>query len=204
MNWHATRIMRRVTQVGSRSVCFPSPRRSTAVELSKLPGETCRLLPLLPQREERAGVRRAARTSIKTPLPNPLPVRRGEGELESDLSSFLNSKAVPQPSPSGRGGIVTHSLDKPSAHLFDDNLDAGLPLPWGESRGENSPMDDALCAPEPEHCLGAPASLPARFPARRTPTGMSAFPGAVQGLGEGRVQVVAPRLIPILGALLHA
>ena len=66
----------------------------TAVELSKLPGETCRLLPLLPQREERAGERRAARTSKKAPLPNPLPVRRGEGEHESDLPSFLNSTAV--------------------------------------------------------------------------------------------------------------
>src|ERR1022692_4870969 len=51
------------------------------------------LLPRLPPREERAGVRRAALTPMKSPHPSPLPVRRGEGEATAPFLAS-NSTAV--------------------------------------------------------------------------------------------------------------
>ena len=72
-------------EAGRVTLRRPGP---TAVELGMLPSETRQLLPLLPQREERAGERRAVQTPLNSPLPNPLPVRRGEGEAASRPPRF--------------------------------------------------------------------------------------------------------------------
>src|ERR1017187_10477909 len=54
-----------------------------------------KLLPRLPPREERAGVRRAALAPMKSPHPSPLPVRRGEGEATASFLAFPNKRQCP-------------------------------------------------------------------------------------------------------------
>src|ERR1035441_68577 len=68
-----------------------------------------RLLPRLPPREEKVGVRRAAPTPMKSPHPNPLSVRRGEGEDPAHSLGFLNSMPSRPQSPSS--GLMSDEGD---------------------------------------------------------------------------------------------